>query len=81
MLIFANAMLEILLEFGMRYPCQSLAIDKCHLLIRCYTICSAQFTIYNKLYTVRNILYTIYSILYTIYSILYIIHNILYMVY
>jgi hypothetical protein len=27
--------LEILLEFGMRYLCQSLAIDKCRLLIRC----------------------------------------------
>jgi hypothetical protein len=34
MLKFANAALEILLEFGMRYPCQSLAIDKCRLLIR-----------------------------------------------
>jgi hypothetical protein len=30
---FANAMLEILLEFGMRYPYQSLVIDKCRLLI------------------------------------------------
>jgi hypothetical protein len=28
---FAN----IALEFGMCYPCLSLAIDKCHLLIRC----------------------------------------------
>jgi hypothetical protein len=35
MLKFANAALEILLEFGMHYPCQSLAIDKCRLLIRC----------------------------------------------
>jgi hypothetical protein len=32
---FANAALEILLEFGMRFPCQSLAIDKYCLLIRC----------------------------------------------
>jgi hypothetical protein len=29
---FANAVLEIL-EFGMRYPYQSLIIDKCRLLI------------------------------------------------
>jgi hypothetical protein len=33
MLKCANAVLEILLEFGMRYPCQFLVIDKCHLLI------------------------------------------------
>jgi hypothetical protein len=33
MLKFAKATLEILLEFGMRYPCLSLAIDKCRLLI------------------------------------------------
>jgi hypothetical protein len=35
MLKFTNATLEILLEFGMRYPCQSLVIDKYRLLIRC----------------------------------------------
>jgi hypothetical protein len=34
MLKFANAALEILLEFGMYYPCLSLAIDKYHLLIQ-----------------------------------------------
>jgi hypothetical protein len=28
MLKFANVALEFLLEFGMRYPCLSLAIDK-----------------------------------------------------
>jgi hypothetical protein len=33
MLKFANTALEILLEFGMRYPCLSLAIDKYRLLI------------------------------------------------
>jgi hypothetical protein len=35
MLKFANIALEILLEFGMSYSCQSLAIDMCRLLIRC----------------------------------------------
>jgi hypothetical protein len=35
MLKFANAALEILLEFGMHYPYQSFAIDKYRLLIRC----------------------------------------------
>jgi hypothetical protein len=35
MLKCANVVLEILLEFGLRYPCHSLAIDKCRLLIQC----------------------------------------------
>jgi hypothetical protein len=35
MLKCTNVALEILLEYGMRYPCQSLAIDKSHLLIQC----------------------------------------------
>jgi hypothetical protein len=30
-----NVALEFLLEFGMRYPCLFLTIDKCRLLIRC----------------------------------------------
>jgi hypothetical protein len=34
MLEFANATLEFLLEFGIRYLCPSLVIDKCRLLIR-----------------------------------------------
>jgi hypothetical protein len=33
MLEFANIVLEFLLKFGMRYPCLSLVIDKCCLLI------------------------------------------------
>jgi hypothetical protein len=33
MLKFANAVLKILLEFGMHYLYQFLAIDKCRLLI------------------------------------------------
>jgi hypothetical protein len=35
MLKNVNVALEFLLEFGMCYPCLSLAIDKCRLLIRC----------------------------------------------
>jgi hypothetical protein len=35
MLKFVNVALEFLLEFGMRYPCLYLAIDKYRLLIHC----------------------------------------------
>jgi hypothetical protein len=35
MLKFTNVALKFLLEFGMRYPYLSLAIDKCRLLICC----------------------------------------------
>jgi hypothetical protein len=35
MLKFTNTALEILLEFGMRYPYQSFVIDKCRLFIQC----------------------------------------------
>jgi hypothetical protein len=35
MLKFANGTLEFLLGFGMHYPCLTLVIDKCYLLIRC----------------------------------------------
>jgi hypothetical protein len=35
LLEFANIVLEFLLEFGIHYPCLSLVIDKCCLLICC----------------------------------------------
>jgi hypothetical protein len=33
--VIANAALEFMVEFGIRYPCLSLVIDKCCLLICC----------------------------------------------
>jgi hypothetical protein len=72
MLKFANAALEILLEFGMRYPCQSLAIDKCRLLIRC-SIFFYEFKLLNM-----NLFFITFVWLYTIHTILFVVQNLLY---
>jgi hypothetical protein len=73
MLKCANATLEILLEFGMCHPYQSLAIDKCSLLIRCYLF----FNEFKLLNTNYFLLFLFGCILY---SILFVVHNLLYIV-
>jgi hypothetical protein len=67
MLKCTNVALEILLEFGMRYSCQFLAIDKCRLLIRFYFIfLRIQIIGYEFFYCFYLV---VYYILYTLYYI------------
>jgi hypothetical protein len=69
MLKYANTMLEFLLEFEMRYPCLSLVIDKCCLLI-CYKILFYEFVLeYEFFYCFYLIVYHILYIIYNIYNI------------
>jgi hypothetical protein len=51
MLKFANIALDFLLEFGLRYSCLSLAIDKCCLLL----FDNILYIVYHKVYTIYYI--------------------------
>ena len=93
MLKCANVALEILLEFGMLYPYQSLTIDKCHLLVRCWIIFlwfqiikyEFSFIFFVWLYIIYNILFVVHNLLYivnyTLYTIHYIINCTIYTIY
>ena len=80
MLKFAYIALEILLEFGMHYPYQVLAIDKCPCLFDVKLI-FYEFKLLNMKFfncfclVVYYIYYIIHYKLYSIYNILHIIHN------
>jgi hypothetical protein len=88
--------IRIHVKFGMRYPCLSLAIDKCHLFIRCWILFFMnffheykrffiafvwQYIIYFILWNVCSIPYIIYYILYIIHYIYYTMYCILYIIY
>jgi hypothetical protein len=71
MLKFANVALEFLLEFGMRYRCLSLAIDKCRLLICCRIFFKNIFYEYESSFLLLfdSILYIVYCEVYAVYYI------------
>jgi hypothetical protein len=71
MLKFANTALEILLEFGMLYPCQSLAIDSVACLFDVNFI-FYDFNLLNMIFLLLLfgcILYIIYYLQYIVYYI------------
>jgi hypothetical protein len=74
MLKFANATLEILLEFGMHYPCQSLTIDKYACLF------DVKLLFYKFKFFNMNFFYFFCLTVYYIYSKLFIMHSLLYIV-
>jgi hypothetical protein len=69
MLKFVNIALEFLLEFGMHYPCLSLAIDKCCLLFVVeFFLCIFFMNMKKKLLLLfDNVLYIVYYGLVAIY--------------